>query len=222
MSNITQSFNRTSPLITSCWEAFVKSASAVWFYCPSSAQVSWLYGRLPHLHWAFSVCAFALATSAALSLNFVISVPLFRLPTHCFHVLQLSFSILTCLAHFSVTLKWIPISPSLCSRLTHRTQFFCITCTPTLIISIATFPLALHLSVARLMKFFVTPSSQILSSVMLEVFSEDFPEFFTAEVQMVWTKLMGAVYWHVTGAYTEVGWLQVSSSAVWRVGKKRW
>ncbi|XP_063324142.2 cytoglobin-2-like, partial [Pelmatolapia mariae] len=55
---------------------------------------------------------------------------------------------------------------------------------------------------------------KILSSVMLEVFSEDFPEFFTAEVQMVWTKLMGAVYWHVTGAYTEVGWLQVSSSAV--------
>uniref|UniRef100_A0A3Q3GJ88 superoxide dismutase n=1 Tax=Labrus bergylta TaxID=56723 RepID=A0A3Q3GJ88_9LABR len=34
------------------------------------------------------------------------------------------------------------------------------------------------------------------------------------EVQMVWTKLMGAVYWHVTGAYTDVGWLQVSSSAV--------
>lgn len=58
------------------------------------------------------------------------------------------------------------------------------------------------------------PSSQILSGVMLEVLSEDFPEFFTAEVQMVWTKLMGAVYWHVTGAYTEVGWLQVSSSAV--------
>ncbi|KAG7223720.1 hypothetical protein INR49_015448 [Caranx melampygus] len=55
---------------------------------------------------------------------------------------------------------------------------------------------------------------KILSGVMLEVLSEDFPEFFTAEVQMVWTKLMGAVYWHVTGAYTEVGWLQVSSSAV--------
>lgn len=49
---------------------------------------------------------------------------------------------------------------------------------------------------------------------MLEVFSEDFPEFFTAEVQMVWTKLMGAVYWHVTGAYAEVGWVQLSSSAV--------
>ncbi|XP_029365429.1 cytoglobin-2 [Echeneis naucrates] len=55
---------------------------------------------------------------------------------------------------------------------------------------------------------------KILSGVMLEVLAEDFPEFFTAEVQMVWTKLMGAVYWHVTGAYTEVGWLQVSSSAV--------
>ncbi|XP_054634786.1 cytoglobin-2 [Dunckerocampus dactyliophorus] len=55
---------------------------------------------------------------------------------------------------------------------------------------------------------------KILSGVMLEVLSEDFPEFFTAEVQMVWTKLMGAVYWHVTGAYTDVGWLQVSSSAV--------
>ncbi|XP_058497445.1 cytoglobin-2 [Solea solea] len=55
---------------------------------------------------------------------------------------------------------------------------------------------------------------KILSGVLLEVLSEDFPEFFTAEVQMVWAKLMGAVYWHVTGAYTEVGWLQVSSSAV--------
>lgn len=56
---------------------------------------------------------------------------------------------------------------------------------------------------------------QILSGVMLEVFNEDFPEFFPAEVQVIWTKLMSAVYWHVTGAYTEVGWLQVSSSAVW-------
>ncbi|KAM4603880.1 cytoglobin-2 [Polymixia lowei] len=55
---------------------------------------------------------------------------------------------------------------------------------------------------------------KILSGVMLEVLSEDFPECFTQEVQMVWTKLMGAVYWHVTGAYTEVGWVQVSSSAV--------
>ncbi|KAM7008889.1 cytoglobin-2 [Tautogolabrus adspersus] len=55
---------------------------------------------------------------------------------------------------------------------------------------------------------------KILSGVMLEVLSEDFPEYFSAEVQMVWTKLMGAVYWHVTGAYTDVGWLQVSSSAV--------
>ncbi|KAK1885664.1 Cytoglobin-2 [Dissostichus eleginoides] len=55
---------------------------------------------------------------------------------------------------------------------------------------------------------------KILSGVILEVLAEDFPEFFPVEVQMVWTKLMGAVYWHVTGAYTEVGWLQVSSSAV--------
>ncbi|XP_061585020.1 cytoglobin-2 [Cololabis saira] len=55
---------------------------------------------------------------------------------------------------------------------------------------------------------------KILSGVMLNVLSEDFPEFFTAEVQLVWTKLMAALYWHVTGAYTEAGWLQVSSSAV--------
>uniref|UniRef100_A0AAQ4P811 superoxide dismutase n=1 Tax=Gasterosteus aculeatus aculeatus TaxID=481459 RepID=A0AAQ4P811_GASAC len=55
---------------------------------------------------------------------------------------------------------------------------------------------------------------KILSGVLLEVLSEDFPEFFPTEVQMVWTKLLGAVYWHVTGAYTDVGWLQVSSSAV--------
>uniref|UniRef100_A0A8C6THE3 superoxide dismutase n=1 Tax=Neogobius melanostomus TaxID=47308 RepID=A0A8C6THE3_9GOBI len=55
---------------------------------------------------------------------------------------------------------------------------------------------------------------KILSGVMLEVLAEDYPEYFTEEVQLVWTKLMGAVFWHVTGAYTEVGWLQVSSSAV--------
>ncbi|TNN69488.1 Cytoglobin-2 [Liparis tanakae] len=54
---------------------------------------------------------------------------------------------------------------------------------------------------------------KILSGVILEVMSEEFPEFFPTEVQMVWAKLMGAVYWHVTGAYTDVGWLQVSSSA---------
>lgn len=57
-------------------------------------------------------------------------------------------------------------------------------------------------------------SSQILSGVILEVLSEDFPEFFTADVQLVWSKLLAAVYWHVSGAYTDVGWLQVSSSAV--------
>ncbi|KAM3623435.1 uncharacterized protein V6R79_011141 [Siganus canaliculatus] len=55
---------------------------------------------------------------------------------------------------------------------------------------------------------------KILSGVILEVLAEDFPEFFPTEVQMVWSKLMGAVYWHVAGAYTDVGWLQVSSSAV--------
>ncbi|XP_062304455.1 LOW QUALITY PROTEIN: cytoglobin-2 [Osmerus eperlanus] len=55
---------------------------------------------------------------------------------------------------------------------------------------------------------------KILSGVILEVLSEDFPESFTAEVQTVWAKLMRAVYWHVTGAYTEVGWVQLSSSAV--------
>ncbi|KAK0153911.1 Cytoglobin-2 [Merluccius polli] len=55
---------------------------------------------------------------------------------------------------------------------------------------------------------------KVLSGVMLEVLSEDFPEFFPTEVQQVWSKLMGAIYWHVTGAYTEVGWVQVSSSAV--------
>uniref|UniRef100_H3BZ09 superoxide dismutase n=2 Tax=Tetraodon nigroviridis TaxID=99883 RepID=H3BZ09_TETNG len=55
---------------------------------------------------------------------------------------------------------------------------------------------------------------KILSGVILEVLCEDFPEFFTADVQLVWSKLMATVYWHVTGAYTDVGWLQVSSSAV--------
>ena len=33
--------------------------------------------------------------------------PLYGLSAHCFHVLLLSFSILACLAHFSVTVNWI-------------------------------------------------------------------------------------------------------------------
>ncbi|KAG5853732.1 hypothetical protein ANANG_G00029350 [Anguilla anguilla] len=55
---------------------------------------------------------------------------------------------------------------------------------------------------------------KILSGVILEVLSEDYPDCFTAEVQRAWTKLMGLLYWHVTGAYAEVGWVQLSSSAV--------
>ncbi|XP_023676538.1 cytoglobin-2 [Paramormyrops kingsleyae] len=55
---------------------------------------------------------------------------------------------------------------------------------------------------------------KILSGVILEILSEDCPESFTPDVQRAWTKLMGLVYWHVTGAYTEAGWVQLSSSAV--------
>ncbi|KAI2663448.1 Cytoglobin-2 [Labeo rohita] len=54
----------------------------------------------------------------------------------------------------------------------------------------------------------------ILSGVILEILAEDFGECFTPEVQTSWTKLMAALYWHITGAYTEVGWLKLSSSAV--------
>ncbi|XP_048869592.1 cytoglobin-2 [Brienomyrus brachyistius] len=55
---------------------------------------------------------------------------------------------------------------------------------------------------------------KILSGVILEILSEDCPESFTPDVRRAWTKLMGLVYWHVTGAYTESGWVQLSSSAV--------
>ncbi|KAI1896724.1 hypothetical protein AGOR_G00097750 [Albula goreensis] len=55
---------------------------------------------------------------------------------------------------------------------------------------------------------------KILSGVILEVLTEDYPNLFTAEAQRAWTKLMGLIYWHVTGAYAEVGWVQLSSSAV--------
>ncbi|KAJ8399695.1 hypothetical protein AAFF_G00408000 [Aldrovandia affinis] len=55
---------------------------------------------------------------------------------------------------------------------------------------------------------------KILSGVILEVLTEDYPDCFTAEVQRAWNKLMGMVYWHVTGAYAEAGWVQLSSSAV--------
>lgn len=56
---------------------------------------------------------------------------------------------------------------------------------------------------------------QILSGVILEVLSEDLGNCFTDEVQMAWTKLMALLYWHITGAYQEVGWVKLSSSAVW-------
>lgn len=52
--------------------------------------------------------------------------PLYCQSTHHFHVLLLSFSILTCLAHLSVTVNWIPFFPSLCSHFTYRIQFPCI------------------------------------------------------------------------------------------------
>ncbi|XP_028829365.1 cytoglobin-2 [Denticeps clupeoides] len=55
---------------------------------------------------------------------------------------------------------------------------------------------------------------KILSGVILEVLAEDFGECFTAEVQRAWTKLMAALYWHITGAYAEAGWVKLSSSAV--------
>ncbi|XP_072539491.1 cytoglobin-2 [Salminus brasiliensis] len=55
---------------------------------------------------------------------------------------------------------------------------------------------------------------KILSGVILEVLAEDFGECFTPEVQTAWTKLMAVLYWHITGAYQEVGWVKLSSSAV--------
>lgn len=55
---------------------------------------------------------------------------------------------------------------------------------------------------------------KILSGVILEVLAEDYPDCFTAEVQSAWAKLMGVLYWHITGAYAGVGWVQLTSSAV--------
>lgn len=141
---------------------------------------------LPPLLFVIISCIFSLPTTAFMFLAFIFSFDL-----HC--------SLLCCYNWFlyfygSARLTSLPTSSS------------CIS-----------FPFYLPLSFffkAKQLSFSSTPSFQILSGVMLEVLSEDFPEFFTAEVQVVWTKLMGAVYWHVTGAYTDVGWLQVSSSAV--------
>ncbi|XP_042610399.1 cytoglobin-2 [Cyprinus carpio] len=68
---------------------------------------------------------------------------------------------------------------------------------------------------AHALKYKVEPMYfKILSGVILEVLAEDFGECFTPEVQTSWTKLMAALYWYITGAYTEVGWLKLSSSAV--------
>ncbi|KAB5584635.1 hypothetical protein PHYPO_G00109770 [Pangasianodon hypophthalmus] len=55
---------------------------------------------------------------------------------------------------------------------------------------------------------------KILSGVILEILSEDLGDCFTEEVQTAWTKLMALLYWHITGAYQEVGWVKLSSSAV--------
>ncbi|XP_069050710.1 cytoglobin-2 [Lepisosteus oculatus] len=55
---------------------------------------------------------------------------------------------------------------------------------------------------------------KILSGVMLQVLAEEYSDSFTQDVQQAWTKLMGVVYWHITAAYKEVGWVQLSSSAV--------
>ncbi|XP_067228749.1 cytoglobin-2 [Chanodichthys erythropterus] len=68
---------------------------------------------------------------------------------------------------------------------------------------------------AHALKYKVEPMYfKILSGVILEILAEDFGECFTPEVQTSWTKLMAALYWHITGAYTEVGWVKLSSSAV--------
>uniref|UniRef100_A0A673JBN7 superoxide dismutase n=1 Tax=Sinocyclocheilus rhinocerous TaxID=307959 RepID=A0A673JBN7_9TELE len=68
---------------------------------------------------------------------------------------------------------------------------------------------------AHALKYKVEPMYfKILSGVILEILEEDFGECFTPEVQTSWTKLMAALYWYITGAYTEVGWLKLSSSAV--------
>ncbi|KAM6957016.1 cytoglobin-2-like [Aplochiton taeniatus] len=55
---------------------------------------------------------------------------------------------------------------------------------------------------------------KILSGVILEVLGEEFPEVVTPEVAAAWAKLLATVYWHITGVYEEVGWTQLSSSAV--------
>ncbi|XP_030638038.1 cytoglobin-2 isoform X2 [Chanos chanos] len=68
---------------------------------------------------------------------------------------------------------------------------------------------------AHALKYKVEPMYfKIISGVILEVLGEDFPDYFTPEVTTAWTKLMGALYWHITGAYAEVGWVKLSSSAV--------
>ncbi|KAK1163665.1 cytoglobin-2 [Acipenser oxyrinchus oxyrinchus] len=68
---------------------------------------------------------------------------------------------------------------------------------------------------AHALKYKVEPMYfKILSGVLLEVLGEDYSDCFTPDVQRAWTKLMGLVYWHVTAAYIEEGWVKLSSSAV--------
>ncbi|XP_007883271.1 cytoglobin-2 [Callorhinchus milii] len=52
---------------------------------------------------------------------------------------------------------------------------------------------------------------QLLSGVILEVFVEDYAEYFTTEAQSAWSQLMALICVQVLAAYTELGWAQNSS-----------
>lgn len=53
---------------------------------------------------------------------------------------------------------------------------------------------------------------KFLSSVILEVLGEDFPQVVTSEVAAAWTKLLATVYCSITAIYEELGWTKLSTS----------
>lgn len=141
-------------------------AQCIVFYCPSCQvyQKRTMYGFnttvcLPRLNQTFSL-AFSLhllLCRSTVLLYFLstmsFSFPLHCLSTHSFHILPLSFSILTCLAYLSVTVKLLLFfSHRPAPTLPAEYDF-----SPLIIISTAAYSISFALSLFTLMKFLSHP-----------------------------------------------------------------
>lgn len=86
---------------------FAKMRFSVMFHCCSFNATAHLPSTFPTLFLLPLYIFYFLTPHLRCPFSPLSSFPLYRLSTHWFHVLLLSFSILTCLAHFCVTVNWI-------------------------------------------------------------------------------------------------------------------